>query len=192
MRAGMVQRELWRDPRFKALKPNGKLLLLYALTCLLGNSAHLFRIGPDDIALGCGIGKKHARDLLAQISETALLAYDFDHELLWLEAQMVAELGAALKVKDNRIKFLQELVDGLPDCPIKAEFLARYGAAYHLKFKAPCKAPSKAPSDPLASQGQGQGQGQGKDSAKGGGNSNSEVATTPARGATVSRIGSAS
>ena len=95
---------------------------------------------------------------------------------------------AALKAKDNRIKFLQKLAEDLPECPIKSEFLARYGAAFHLEFKAPCKAPSKGPSDPLRSQGQGQGQ----DSAKGGGNSNTEVTTTPARKAKVTPIGDAS
>ena len=186
MKTGMVPRSLWLDPRFKALKPNGKLLMVYALTCPLGNSAHLFRIGADDIALGCGIGKKHAQELLAQLSAMDLITYDFDHELLWIETQMIAELGTALKAKDNRIKFLQNLVDDLPGCPIKAEFLTHYGAAFHLKYKAP----SKGPSDPLRSQGQGQGQGQ--DSAKGGGNSNTEVTTTPARKATVTPIGDAS
>jgi len=178
MKTGMVPRNLWLDPKFKAQKANGKLVMMYLLTCPLGNSAHLFRIGPDDIAIGCGIGKGQVRDLLGQLEGAGFITYDFAQEIVWLEGQMVAELGPVLKAKDNRIKFLQKLADELPDCRIRSEFLTRYGNVYHLKFKPP----SKGPSDPLRSQGQGQYQGQvSRQRVNSRKDSNSEVATTLSR-----------
>ncbi len=192
MKTGMVPRSLWLDPKFKALNPSGKLVLLYALTCPLGNSAHLFRVGPDEIALGCNMPIQQTNEILSTLSKAGFLAYDLEHELLWLESQMVAELGATLKSGDKRISFLRKLIAELPECPIKADFLARYSDSYHLGRKGACKGASI----PLRSQGQGQGQGQSQsqsqDSAKKEGNSNSELTTTPARGATVSHIGDAS
>lgn len=141
MKHGAVPRDLWLDPRFKSLRPLTKLVVLYVQTCPFGNSAHLFRVGPAEIALGCGISQKAAR-----------VTYDFDHELIWLEPQMVTELGASLQPGDNRVRYLRKLAADLPECQIKRDFLDRYGIAYHVKTEGPFKGPS----DPLGSQGQGQ------------------------------------
>ena len=152
MKHGTVTRDLWLDPRFKTLTPQVKLVVLYVLTSPYGNSAHLFRIGPSEIALACGLSPKAARLALNHLCSVEFIAYDFEHELMWLELQMLAELGESLKPEDNRIKFLASLCGSLPKCAITADFLTRFSAPYHLNQKGACKGTSRG----HTSQGQGQ------------------------------------
>ena len=146
MKLGSVPRNLWLDPQFKALHPHAKLIALYLLTCPYGNSAHIFRVGPAEIAVGCGIGTKATRSLLSEIEKVGLLAYDFEYEIAWLEKQMLAELGPALKPEDKRVPYLRKLAAELPATSLAADFIERYGIVYHLKIKGASEGASMAPS----------------------------------------------
>lgn len=156
MRRCYISSDIWLDPVFKGLSQNARAVLLFAMTSPYGNSCQLYRVGPDAIALACRIPEDAARDALAELCDVGALAYDFTHELVWLETQMRAELGDALKPGDKRIPYLKRLVGELPDCEIRAAMIGRYSVAYHLDTKAPSKAPSEAPYEgdpnPLASQ----------------------------------------
>jgi len=140
---------LWQEPRFKALSSSAKLVACYLQTCPSGNSAHIFRIGPAEIGLACSLALRAVRSALTDIEGAGLAAVDLEHELVWLEAQMLAELGPSLKPGDNRVTYLRKLVAELPPSPIVVDFLMRYGHAYQLESKGPSKPPRKGPSDPL-------------------------------------------
>lgn len=149
MRYGAIARSLWQEPRFKSLSSNAKLVSCYLQTCPSGNSAHIFRIGPAEIGLACSLSSRLVRSALADIEAAGLAMVDLEHELVWLEAQMLAELGPALKPGDNRVTYLRKLLSELPQSRIVADFLARYGVPYQLEMKGPLKPPKKGPSDPL-------------------------------------------
>lgn len=51
MKHGIVPRDLWLEPRFKRLSPRAKLIFLNLLTSPYGNSAQLYRVGPEEIGL---------------------------------------------------------------------------------------------------------------------------------------------
>ncbi|HMM74882.1 MAG TPA: hypothetical protein PJ986_04170 [Gammaproteobacteria bacterium] len=149
MRYGAIARSLWQEPRYKSLSASAKLVACYLQTCPAGNSAHIFRIGPAEIGLACSLALRVVRTALVDIEAVGLAAVDLEHELVWLEAQMLAELGPSLKPGDNRVTYLRKLVAELPPSPIVADFVNRYGAAYQLENKGPSKDPRKGPSDPL-------------------------------------------
>jgi len=135
MKVGIVPRDNWTDPKFRRLSPSTKLVLFYLLTCPEGNSAQLFQVLPEDIAVRTGLSVEEVESSMQILAEKDYLKYDPDTPLVWLESAMRRELGDRLKFDDNRVKHIRRIVAHLPVCAIRADFLKRYLVPYHLAEK---------------------------------------------------------
>lgn len=128
-RSHPVPTALW-GRRFRSLSPGAKLVALYALTCPHRRSEGLYELAPAHAAVDTGLEVERVEKALAELTESGLLLYDFDAELvLDPDALRVSPLRNGVTRDgepraDKRIDPAVRHFELLPPSPLKARFVA--------------------------------------------------------------------
>lgn len=126
----------WSGKTGRQLRKAGidaQLVALYLLSCPSVNYIGLYRLPVPYIAADTGLDVGEVSEALARIEEVGFAKYDDESETVWVLEAARRQVGDSLKRADNNVKNVQREFDAVPnDSPFKADFLAKYGTAYHI------------------------------------------------------------
>jgi hypothetical protein len=150
-----ISPKFWIGPTGRAIRKSGvdaQLVALYLLSSPHVSFIGMYHLPMVYIAADTGLSIDAVRAALTAIERTGFARYDEDSECLWVIESAKWQVGERMDVKDAKTKYVQKEFDALPsDCPFKAEFMAKYGRAYHMRGTTPLDASAEAAKESIKS-----------------------------------------
>ena len=128
----MVQTSMWRDPAFRELSTEARLLFVWSWTNEHAAICGLYTASERQVRAAIGESANgRAGDVVAlaleELGRKPLLAYDFDAEVLWV----VNRAAHANRSPKTAVAMRREY-ERCPPSPLRDAFAARYGHALNL------------------------------------------------------------
>ena len=101
-----VHVKVWDDNWFQDMKPTGKLVFLFLLTCPSNNPSGIFRCTTKTIGFNCGLSVRQVDDALAGMSGHV----EYDPERVTVAALHEAIKGAGYRSEGAKTRFK---IDGI-------------------------------------------------------------------------------
>jgi hypothetical protein len=132
---GMIRTATWTDPAFREFRKcscEAQRLYFYLLSSPCANMLGLYRQTLGSIADDIICETNSVFDALTELKEKELVGYDKDNNWVWVvdlfAAQVELTKDGVLKPNDNFRKGVLALIEGMPNIPLKKDFLNRYGS----------------------------------------------------------------
>jgi hypothetical protein len=163
-----VSPQFWFDETGRQLRQYGmetQLMALYLLTSPHSNMVGIYYLPIVYIAHETGISLDKANECLQTLCNIDFCSYDSEKEYVWVHDMARSQIDTALNPNDNRVKYINSIVQALPSLSFLAAFYQRYQINLCLNpytasdktsrqslTSTPLESPSEGPSKPLRSQ----------------------------------------
>lgn len=128
----------WTGSTGKKLRkdPDAQRVALYLMTCPHSHQSGMYYLPLMYVCHEIGISEEGASKALASLSAESFCKYDPSSEWVWVCEMAAWQIGTELSETDKRCKGMQQYLTTLPRLPFLDQFVARYGADFHLKVRA--------------------------------------------------------
>jgi len=103
----LVEARVWKDPKVRALDPNGRLVWLWILTNRAANFSGVYELSVETASNDTGLSRKAVAESLALIEAAGMIRRDPDLGAVWVVKRMALECrseaqwkGAARQIMD--------------------------------------------------------------------------------------------
>jgi uncharacterized phage protein (TIGR02220 family) len=151
--------QFWINATGRKIKQAGlstQLIALYLITNPHATMLGLYYLPITFIAHETGLSLADATQSLHILCQIGFCSYDDVSEYIWVHEMAAEQIGASLKVTDNRIKAINEAYLAFPNLSFLPAFYAKYKEAFHLLDSSYRLNPLAGSPEPLHSQEQAQ------------------------------------
>lgn len=137
----------WSDKQGKQIKKLGyeaRILSTYLLTCANSTMVGIYYLPMPLIIHETEIPFKGVLKTLRSLEKINFCTYDTEHEYAWVYEMGFSQIDKQLKPKDNRIKYIHNIVNKLPNLSFLPKFMEKYQQSFHLDLLKKAQPPSKA------------------------------------------------
>lgn len=133
----MIMPSFWTGESGKRLrgKPWAQILALYLMSCDQTCMTGLFKIAPSTICKETGIPLGEFDDAVMHLTNTGIIVYDYDAEVVWIENLTRFQVGDTLKSGDTKRMSIVKRLRWASKHPFIGMFFAKYGHGFGIKVE---------------------------------------------------------
>lgn len=148
-----IEPQFWTGRTGKGIRSLGleaRVVATYLLTGSTASALGLYYLPLPLMVHETGIPFEGALKALRSLEGVGFAFYDHDAETVWVPEMARIQVAPSLAPTDNRVKWVQGEAIRISRLPFFAEFLARYGDAFHLEMPdpVPFRTPRPQPDQP--------------------------------------------
>ena len=130
-----VSPKFWINLQGREIKKMGveaQLIALYLITNPHANMIGVYYLPITTMAHETGISYEDTLKAIEQLIECDYCSYDETFEYVWVHEMAIDQVGIQLKINDNRVKAINDLVEGLPELNFVSHFISKYSIKFYI------------------------------------------------------------